>query len=129
MPTVDLSNLIRKAVSVIIRGMGSELSLFVSFAATTAALGVMVVNVFDAPYPQISVDAVHNALDFSLPIVDVLMYIVNLDSFISILDYVIVILNALFVFIPTFTAAYFAALCIYRFSSAVRNNIKEILAG
>ena len=129
MPTVDVANLIRKAVSVIIRGMGSELTLFVAFAATTGALGVMVVNVFDAPYPQISVDAVHSALDFSMPIVDVLMYILNLDAFISILDYVIVIFNALFVFIPSFTAAYIAALCIYRFSSAVRNNIKQILAG
>lgn len=127
MPTVDLSNLIRRAVAVIIKRLGSPFALLVIFAAGISALATSVISQFDI-IPEININ-LHAVFDTNLPFVDLGLYIVNVDLFLTVLDWFISFINTMLIFIPSFSLTFFTLSITYRYSSAMRKEIQDTLVG
>lgn len=128
MPVVDISNIIRKLLVAFIKAMGSPFALFVLFAATIGALCVRVVQVFSLELPFIDNIRIPQGWDFSYPFMDVAAYCANVDLFVRLYNWFLNQLTTLFVFFPTFTAAYITALLVYRHSEAVRRQLMEFFS-
>lgn len=128
MPVVDISNIIRKLLVAFIKAMGSPFALFVLFAATIAGLAVTVVNRFNLELPFIDAIRVPQGWDLSLPFMDVAAYCANVTLFIRLYNWFLDQLTTLFVFFPTFTAAYIGACLVYKHSEALRREIMEFFS-
>lgn len=127
MPTVDVSNLIRRAAIAIVQGLGSPFALFVAFALAVAALGTSMISVFEVAMPNLDAFRLPDTVDPDLPFLDVICYIANVDLFCRVYNYFIGFINTLIPFISVFSASFIGALLVYRHSVALRNQITAIL--
>jgi hypothetical protein len=127
MPTVDVSNLIRKAGVFLIKALGSPFSLYVVFCVSISAIGAMIIQMFNIPFPNLNSLTLPAGFTVELPILDVICFIVNVSMFVTMYNYFIQVVNAFIPFIGLFSVAYFGALLVYRNSLALRNQIRDYL--
>lgn len=112
LPTFDYWNIFRIAYLGVVRIVSSPIVYFTVFAASLSSIGYLLKEfLLDWEIPQVSVNVFfHNN---SNGIMDIVYYILSVDTLLNILNFLISSLNNIINFVPGFIAGLFVARRIY----------------